>query len=147
MPWHALRGIDWTLGVEPLPWGTRVRYHHLVAVVRGKAGPSKESIPPPIEMKDGWWIDPYKGESWVGWRPDYKGLWIWPEDGEAIVLGTRRKMIGYIDEGGYNAYHGESDPTQFNQLATVPLLVLSMKDSLSIAYAPFWAVESGEDLS
>lgn len=148
MPWHALKDIDWTLGVQPLPWGTRVTYHHLVAVVRGKAGPSSESVPPPIVEKKGWWLDPYTNETWKRWRSDYKGLWIWPEDGEAIVLGWKRKMIGYIDQGGgYNSYHGDYDPTVFNQLATVPLYVLSMKNSLSVAYAPFWAVESAEDVS
>lgn len=145
MDWFALQGVDWTLGVEPLPWGTYVRYHHLVAVVRGKGGPSKETIYPPVDTeemfgdgKPGWWH----------WRKDYKGLWIWPEDGEAIVLGWKRKMIGYINAGGgYSSYSGDYDPPSFEFRATVPLLLLSLKDSMEFAYAPFWAVEPTDYVS
>lgn len=136
--------------------GTRVRYSHRAAVIRHfdphgwvlTEGRYWHDWRPPIsrqEVKDEFGIfehDPWYTRPRQPGQPN-KSLLVWPEEGEAVLIGFVRRGIGRsTPPSGYTSTFEDSyEPGYFQAERFVPLYAI--KPTLQgVAYmlAPTWAV-------
>ena len=132
---------------EHLGLGQRIRYHHRCAVARWQTGKKKNSsglwvdVYPNYTSEPHWRLFEGASKSYImdGWKTEHdlaeempyngrrnKTLFLWPEDGEGVVIGLVRRGIGTSvpNSTSFNGETTEYDQGYFVEEAWVWLYVV-----------------------